>query len=93
VGNQPLTIGKPDIMRSQSTSNCAKSQPDDRYQTGVVSVDEVYTLGEFKLRTGLTDSGLRAAKRKGLRLFACGKRRFLAGAEFLRFLESQGSSS
>jgi hypothetical protein len=56
---------------------------------GVISVFEVYRLDEAKARLGLTDSALRAAKRRGLRLFKCGKRHYLLGDEFRRFLESQ----
>jgi hypothetical protein len=56
---------------------------------GFVSILEVYTIEEAKARLGWTDSALRAAKRRGLRLMACGKRRYVAGREILRFLQSQ----
>jgi hypothetical protein len=60
---------------------------------GVISVLEVYRVDEAKARLGWSDSALRAAKRRGLRLLVCGKRRFLTGNEIVRFLESQGSDS
>jgi hypothetical protein len=56
---------------------------------GVISVNELYTLAEAKLRLRWTDAALRAAKRRGLRLLACGKRRYLAGDEIVRFLKSR----
>jgi hypothetical protein len=55
---------------------------------GVISSLEVYTLAEAKARLGWTDSALRAAKRRGLQLLACGKRRYVSGEEIVRFLKS-----
>jgi hypothetical protein len=55
---------------------------------GVISLQEIYTIEEAKARLRWTDSALRAAKRRGLRLLACGKRRYVSGQEVLRFLES-----
>lgn len=62
---------------------------DDAPRRGVISIHEVYSLSAAKLRLGWTDSALRAAKRRGLRLLPSGKRRYVAGAEILRFLEAQ----
>lgn len=55
---------------------------------GVISLAEVYRLDEAKARLGWTDSALRSAKRQGLRVLKCGKRRYLTGKEIFRFLES-----
>jgi hypothetical protein len=55
---------------------------------GVISAVEIYTIEEAKARLGWTDSALRAAKRRGLQLLACGKRRYVAGEEIVRFLKS-----
>lgn len=60
---------------------------------GVISVLEIYTIEEAKARLGWTDSALRAAKRQGLRLIPCGKRRYVTGREVRRFLESLQSDS
>jgi hypothetical protein len=57
----------------------------------VISVLEIYRIEEAKARLGWTDSALRAAKRRGLTLISCGKRRYVTGKEILRFLESQRS--
>jgi hypothetical protein len=58
---------------------------------GVISSLEVYTIEEAKVRLGWSDSALRAAKRKGLRLLACGKRRYVSGKEVIRFLENMAA--
>lgn len=58
---------------------------------GVISILEIYRVEEAKARLGWTDSALRAAKRRGLNLIACGKRRYVTGKEILRFLENQQS--
>ncbi len=57
-------------------------------QSGVISTLEVYTLDEAKRRLRWTDSAVRSAKRRGLRLIKCGKRKYVSGQELLRFLES-----
>jgi hypothetical protein len=65
--------------------------PRDRGTPGVISVLEIYAIEEAKARLGWTDSALRAAKRRGLKLLACGKRRYVTGREIRRFLESLDS--
>jgi hypothetical protein len=50
---------------------------------------EVYRLDEAKARLGWSDSALRAAKRRGLQILVCGKRRYIAGKAIARFLENQ----
>lgn len=58
---------------------------------GVISVLEVYRIEEAKARLGWSDSALRAAKHRGLKVIVCGKRRYVSGKEVLRFLESLSS--
>jgi hypothetical protein len=62
-----------------------------RYPTpappGVISVHDLYTLEEAKKRLRWTESALRAARRRGLKLLSCGKRKYLSGKEIVRFLE------
>lgn len=48
---------------------------------------EIYSLDEAKRRLRWSESALRAARRRGLKLLACGKRRYVTGQEILRFLE------
>lgn len=60
---------------------------------GVISVLELYRIEEAKARLGWSDSALRAAKRRGLTVIVCGKRRYVTGKEILRFLENQSSTS
>ena len=54
----------------------------------VISVLEVYGIEEAKRRLGWTTAAFRAAKRRGLHVLICGKRRYVTGREVVRFLES-----
>jgi hypothetical protein len=56
---------------------------------GVISIQELYRIEEAKARLGWSDSALRAAKRRGLQVIVCGKRRYVTGNEIFRFLESR----
>jgi hypothetical protein len=58
---------------------------------GAVSSLEVYTIEEAKARLRWSDSALRAAKSKGLKLLSCGKRRYVSGKEVIRFLENMAA--
>jgi hypothetical protein len=60
----------------------------------VISVLEIYGIEEAKRRLGWTTAAFRAAKRRGLRVLICGKRRYVTGREILRFLKAeQGDAS
>jgi len=61
--------------------------------SGVVSVHELYTLQEARKRLRWTESAMRAARRRGLRLLSSGKRKYVLGSEIVRFLESEAGSS
>jgi hypothetical protein len=54
---------------------------------GVISIHELYTLEEARKRLRWTESALRAARRRGLKLLSCGKRKYVSGKEIVRFLE------
>jgi hypothetical protein len=56
---------------------------------GVVSVTSVYSLDALKDRLGISDCWLRTARRRGLRVHYAGKKGFIPGSEFLRYLEAQ----
>jgi len=55
---------------------------------GAISLHDLCTIEEAKARLRWTDPALRAAKRNGLTLLKCGKRRYVTGHEISRFLES-----
>lgn len=61
-------------------------QPQGAYP-GVISIHELYTLEEARKRLRWTESALRAARRRGLTLLCCGKRKYVTGREIIRFLE------
>lgn len=67
--------------------------PANTILAGVISTHEAYTLDEAKRRLQWTDSAVRSAKSKGLRLIKCGKRKYVSGKELLRFLESLNSDN
>jgi hypothetical protein len=72
------------------TSN--KSTTIEQGCPGVISTHELYTIAEAKRRLGWSDSAYRAAKRRGLTVLACGKRRYVTGLSILKFLESGAGS-
>jgi hypothetical protein len=74
-------------MSLENAENGPKSRHDR--VPGVILLGAMYTLKEAKLRLGWTESALRAAKRRGLRILRCGKRGYVSGSELQRFLESQ----
>ncbi|REJ92495.1 MAG: hypothetical protein DWQ35_12080 [Planctomycetota bacterium] len=60
---------------------------------GVISILETYTLDEARRRLRWTESSMRSARRRGLRLLQCGKRKYVTGREIVRFLENDASST
>ena len=60
---------------------------------GVISLTEIYALDEARRRLRWTESAMRAARRRGLNLLTCGKRRYVTGQEILRFLEQINAGS
>ena len=60
---------------------------------GVISLTEIYALDEAKRRLRWTESAMRAARRRGLKLLTSGKRRYVTGQEILRFLEQLNAGS
>ncbi len=64
----------------------ASAKSDSETGTGSVRLDAIYTVEEFKRRLRWSDSTLRAARRRGLRVLRTGKRAFVAGNDFHDFL-------
>jgi len=60
---------------------------------GVVSIHEIYTLGELNSRLGLGDWAVRQAKREGLKTARIGRCVFVTGREVLRYLQKQNSET
>ena len=57
-----------------------------QYRPGAIVRDAMYSLPEIKSRLGISDSGLREARRKGLPVHRFGKRGFISGAELIDFV-------
>jgi hypothetical protein len=82
--------GPQDGMRNESQSNgMPRGAATHTAAAGPISLHEIYRLEDAKRRLGWSDSALRAAKRRGLRLLASGKRRYVTGREVLRFLQAE----
>ena len=64
-----------------------RTGPTEGSYPGVISANEIYALDEARRRLRWTESAMRAARRRGLRLVRCGKRRYVTGAELVRFLQ------
>ena len=54
-----------------------------------IRVDVVYPLAEFMQRARLDKSAMRTARRRGLRVRYVGRRGYVSGAEWQRFLDEQ----
>ncbi len=83
-GKYPAFEGTP--QRREAMVREQQRQPQAGYP-GVISVHELYTLDEARKRLRWTESALRAARRRGLKLLPCGKRKYVSGKEIVRFLE------
>ena len=51
-----------------------------------IAKDRAYSLDDFKTRNGLGDTGLRAARRAGLKVRYAHKRGFVLGADWIEYL-------
>jgi hypothetical protein len=60
-----------------------------RRAPGVVRDGEVYTDREFRARTGVGINALPRLERKGLRIIRLEKKVFIAGRDWINFLETQ----
>lgn len=61
--------------------------------SGVISDSEMYTLEEFKRRLNLTDTAMRALRRKGFQVLRVGKRGFVTGRHAMIFFDNEGTES
>jgi hypothetical protein len=60
---------------------------------GCIRRDEIYTLSEFKLRLGVTDATLRAARSAGLPVYYVHKHAYINGSDWIDYVRSQGRSA
>ena len=56
---------------------------------GAIDAYQIYTLAEFKQRTGQGDAGMREMRRQGLKTVTVGKRKYVCGGDFFEFLKSK----
>lgn len=55
-----------------------------------IEKDQALPLDTFKRKAGLSDWALRTARRNGLKVRKCGKRRYVLGRDWIEYLEKQG---
>jgi len=67
----------------------ATKTPPRRTLPGEIRSDAVYTLYEFKRRSGMQDWAFRAARRKGLQVLRLGRNGYVHGADWIKFLRDQ----
>lgn len=60
---------------------------------GFIHRNELYTLSEFKLRLGVTDATLRAARSAGLPVYYVHKHAYINGSDWIDYIRSTGRSS
>ncbi len=58
-----------------------------------IAASEVYSLASFQARTGLGRAAIRACRRAGLSVVKVGSRNFIAGRDWIEFLESQAANA
>ncbi len=71
------------------SSSRSPASAEDRRPPGVVSRSEVYTLDEFKRRTGLSEAALRTARRSGLTVDYRQGRAFVRGESWYAYLAGE----
>jgi hypothetical protein len=70
--------------------------PDTSITTaGVIDAASVYTMSEFKRRSGMKDWSVRTARRAGMPVRRCpgGSKLYILGADFIKFLEQQAEQA
>lgn len=70
-----------------------RSRPSDRLPPsvpGAILSDALYRLDEAAARMGWGGHALRAARRRGLKVYRCGKRGYVSGADLLAFITKGG---
>ena len=58
---------------------------------GVIDAAQAYTIAEFRRRMGIGDFAMRQLRRDGLRVVEIGRKRFILGRSWLKFLEEQSN--
>lgn len=61
-------------------------------ECGEITSSASYTLSEFSKRTGLKRDAIRAARRDGLRVVYRHNRGYILGRDWLKYIDSQGST-
>lgn len=57
---------------------------------GAIQAEAIYPLPEFQRLTGLGEAAMRKARRMGLVVTSIGRRRYVRGRDFCKFVERTG---
>src|ERR1700687_1838702 len=90
----PAYTGAPQITYAQAPSITPKIGITDRTSSGpvglesrgVIRLDELYALTEFKRRLGFTSATLRSARRGGLRVYYKHKHGYVYGRDWIDYV-------
>jgi hypothetical protein len=72
-----------------TTKNTARNPALNAVPPGVIRADEAYRNDEFMSRVGQTKYGMRAARRKGLRVSYLHGRCYILGADWFAYLAAR----
>lgn len=59
----------------------------------MIRADTIYTLPEFRKETGMAETAVSAARRRGLRIRYAHTRGFILGSDFIEYLERNAKTS
>ena len=60
---------------------------------GSIGASDLYTIGEFKRRLGLSSFAMWRGRRNGLRVYTLTRRRYVLGKDYIAHVEAAGKLS
>lgn len=76
--------------RENETQDKGNHMPATKQTTGPIASGTLYPLSTFKTLSGLSTAAMRAARLSGLKVKYIGKRCFVAGADFIAYVNANG---
>jgi hypothetical protein len=60
---------------------------------GSIGASDLYTIGEFKRRLGLSSYAMWQARRNGLKIYTLARQRYVLGKDYITHVEAAGKLS
>ena len=60
---------------------------------GSIGASDLYTIGEFKRRLGLSSYAMWQARRNGLKVYTLARQRYVLGKDYIAHVEAAGKLS